>query len=57
MPAGFFDAVDSCDVGWLSDASMRASRSKRASRSGSSVKADGRILIATSRLSFVSRAR
>ncbi len=35
--------------GWWSAASMRASRSKRASRFGSFVKARGRILIATSR--------
>jgi hypothetical protein len=34
--------------GWLSDANTRASRSNRARRSGSVVRIDGRILIATS---------
>src|SRR5436190_19304832 len=43
--------------GWLSAARVFASRSNRARRSGSSAKASGRILIATSRSSFVSRAR
>ena len=36
-------------LGWFSDASSRASRSNRASRSGSLVKSVGRTLIATSR--------
>ena len=43
--------------GWLSDASERASRSKRASRSASPATASGRTLIATSRPSFGSLAR
>ena len=38
--------------GWFSEASNRASRSKRTRRSGSVVKRRGRILIATSRPSF-----
>src|SRR5678815_1285234 len=44
-------------LGWFSAASIRASRSKRARRSESPVIARGRTLIATSRPSFVSRAR
>ena len=43
--------------GWFSDASVLASRSKRASRSGSCAKASGRILIATCRPRLVSVAR
>src|SRR5580658_6144475 len=43
--------------GWFSEASTLASRSKRASLSGSCARAAGRILIATSRSSLVSRAR
>ena len=43
--------------GWLSDASRRASRSNLARRSALRVTARGRTLIATSRPSFVSRAR
>src|SRR5262245_32936458 len=44
-------------LGWFSKARVRACRSKRARRSPSWAKASGRILIATSRWSFVSRAR
>src|SRR5215471_3005529 len=44
-------------LGWLSEASTCASRRKRAIRSPSSANASGRIFSATSRLSFVSRAR
>src|SRR5215831_3953142 len=44
-------------LGWLSEASTWASRRNRAIRSPSSVNASGRIFSATSRLSFVSRAR
>ena len=43
--------------GWFSVASTRASRSKRASRSGSERKTSATTLMATSRPSFVSRAR
>ena len=42
---------------WLREASSFASRSKRASRSGSAANAAGSTLMATSRLSFVSVAR
>jgi hypothetical protein len=42
--------------GWLSAATARASRLKRASQSGSAATSWGRILIATSRPSLVSRA-
>ena len=52
-----FHAVDGGDVRMIERASTRASRSKRASRSGSAVSDAGRILIATSRPSVVSRAR
>ena len=44
-------------LGWFSDASTRASRSKRDSRSTSFATDVGNTLIATSRRSFVSRAR
>src|SRR5207344_1201651 len=44
-------------LGWFSEARVLASRWKRASRSASCANASGRILIATSRSSFVSRAR
>ncbi len=44
-------------LGWLSDASTCASRLKRARRSGSLATASGRTFSATSRSSFVSRAR
>ena len=44
-------------LGWLREARTWASRLKRASRSGSPATLAGRTLIATSRLSFVSRAR
>ena len=44
-------------AGWLSEASTLASRSNRASRSGSEAKASGRSLSATSRPSLVSVAR
>src|SRR5262245_47929378 len=44
-------------LGWLSEAKSLASRSSRASRSGSSANAGGRTLIATSRSSVVSTAR
>ncbi len=43
--------------GWLREARTCASRWNRASRSTSCANASGRILIATSRESFVSRAR
>ena len=43
--------------GWFSEASVFASRVNRASRSGSCANDSGRILIATSRSSLVSRAR
>ena len=43
--------------GWLSEASSFASRSKRASRSGSEANASGSSFSATSRPSFVSVAR
>src|SRR5678815_228787 len=43
--------------GWLSEASSLASRSSLASLSGSAANASGSTLIATSRPSFVSRAR
>src|SRR5262244_242898 len=43
--------------GWFSDASTSASRRKRVTRSASRENSSGRILIATSRLSLVSRAR
>ena len=43
--------------GWLNDARTRASRSNRRRRSGSATKIGGRILIATSRPSVMSRAR
>ena len=43
--------------GWFSDANVCASRVKRATRSPSCATTSGRILMATSRLSFVSRAR
>src|SRR5687768_1743981 len=43
--------------GWLSDASVFASRSKRIRRSGSLANDSGRIFSATSRSSLVSRAR
>ena len=55
--AGLVDAVDRATFGWLSEASIFASRSKRAKRSASSAKARGSTLIATSRPSFVSFAR
>ncbi len=42
---------------WFSEASVFASRSKRAKRSGSAANASGRILIATCRPSDVSVAR
>ncbi len=41
--------------GWLSDAISCASRLKRASRSGSALKASGRTFNATSRFSLESR--
>ena len=44
-------------LGWFSEARILASRWNRASRSASCANASGRILIATSRSSFVSRAR
>ena len=44
-------------LGWFSEARTLASRSKRASRSGSDVNASGSTLRATSRSSLVSRAR
>ena len=56
--AALFEAVDARDV--RDDSATRAScasRWKRASRSASCANASGRILIATSRSSFVSRAR
>src|SRR5438477_6636479 len=43
--------------GWFSDASVWASRVNRTSRSASLAKRSGSTLIATSRLSLVSRAR
>src|SRR5271163_5082289 len=43
--------------GWFSEARTLASRSKRASRSGSRASASGKTLIATARSSFTSRAR
>ncbi len=43
-------------LGWFSQASTLASRSKRASRSGSAVNASGNTLRATSRSSLVSLA-
>ena len=39
-------------LGWLSEASTLASRSNRASRSGSVAKASGKIFSATCRFSF-----
>jgi hypothetical protein len=42
---------------WLSEARSFASRSKRASRSGSEAEASGKSLMATSRPSFASVAR
>jgi hypothetical protein len=50
-------AVDRGDVRMTHAASRRASRAKRATRSASAVKCGGRILIATSRPSLLSRAR
>ena len=44
-------------LGWFSDASVCASRVNRASRSGSLANESGRTFSATSRFSFVSRAR
>src|SRR5579864_4012358 len=44
-------------LGWLSDASVRASRRKRASRSGSRANSRGKVLMATSRPSLLSCAR
>src|SRR5215510_8819278 len=44
-------------LGWFNAARTWASREKRASRSGSVVRDVGRTLMATSRPSFVSRAR
>src|SRR5262245_43088849 len=44
-------------LGWDSAATARASRSKRARRSGSAAKRSGRTLIATSRFRRASRAR
>ena len=55
--AGFFQAMDCAMFGWFSDASVWASRVNRANRSGSFANESGRILSATSRFSFVSRAR
>jgi len=58
MPALIlFDPVDSRDVGWLSDATSFASRSKRASRSGSAANSAGRTFRATRRSSRGSRPR
>ena len=54
---GILQAVDAADVGGFSAASVFASRWKRATRSGSATNSSGRTLIATSRSSFVSRAR
>ena len=53
----FLDAVNGRNVGMVERSEPRASRSKRASRSGSAVNARGRILMATSRRSLVSCAR
>src|SRR5215467_3493528 len=44
-------------LGWLNDARTSASRWNRLTRSASRENSSGRILIATSRFSFVSRAR
>jgi hypothetical protein len=44
-------------LGWFSEARTRASRSKRARRSGSCAKPSGRTLSATARPSLVSVAR
>src|SRR5262245_35189236 len=44
-------------LGWLSDARTSASRWKRLTRSASRKNSSGRILMATSRFSFKSRAR
>src|ERR1700675_2956784 len=44
-------------LGWFSEARVWASRVNRARRSGSLANASGRIFSATSRFSFVSRAR
>jgi hypothetical protein len=51
------EAVDLRHVLVVSDASSCASRSKRTSRSRSAANRSGNALIATSRLSFVSRAQ
>ena len=56
-PPRVFDAVDLRDVRMVQRGERLASRSNRASRSGSRANASGRILIATSRSSLVSRAR
>jgi len=55
-PLGLVQAADRGDVGWLSDASRRASRSNRVSRSASWAKRSGRIFTATGRLRVVSSA-
>ena len=52
-----FETVDRGDRGWFSDARIWASRVNRARRSASLATESGRTLSATSRLSFVSRAR
>ena len=54
---GFLHREDGDDVGMVEAATIEASRRKRSSRSGLELRWGGRILIATSRPSLVSRAR
>jgi hypothetical protein len=54
---GFLDVVNRCDVGMIERCRTSASRWKRFTREGPRENSSGRNLIATSRLSLVSRAR
>ena len=56
-PTAVFEPVDGADVGMVQRGEDLRFALKRASRSESSANASGRILRATSRFSFVSRAR
>ena len=55
--ARLFDAVDVRDVGMIQRGERHRLTLNRPSRSGSLAKVSGRTLMATSRFSFVSRAR
>ena len=54
---GFFQAVDRADVRMVERGEQARFAREARRRSGSAVKCDGRILIATSRPSLLSRAR